>query len=207
MKRTTRLGQFTFVAALTALLLCGSFAWATPASGQDDDDSSGNTYLTSDDYSNDDIIKNVFLKDPEYAKMTADFKHKGSDELDWGWIAPNFNRKSYQTVHITVKDDYGVLNPDFNKAIEQQFAAVAKRLGWKVTSSKSADLELGLDIVGYDEDSHFAFVTTIQPSVELEIRLRDKSGKDVYLIRNREHSGTPSAAAREMAHDVMKQLR
>lgn len=213
MKRSTRHGACAMAIFLVTFFGCG-MVWAAPSpaslspSGQHVD-APENSFLASDDYSDSDKIKGVFLKDAEYAKMTEDFSRNDADEFDWGWAAPGLDLHRYKTVHVIVKDDYGTLNPDFKKYVGEVFEAAAKHLGLRVVAaSKSADLELGLDIVGYDADRHYAFVTMIEPSVELEIRIKDlKSGNDLLLVRNNEHGHNPKVAASDTAHDFMQMLR
>lgn len=209
MKRPTRFSGLTGAGVFALFFLCGSSAWATPPPDQQTTQAPEDSFLASDDYSDSDTIKGVFLKDPEYAKMTEDFTRNDADDFDWGWAAADLNLHAYKTVHVTIKDDYGVFKPEFTKNLQQLFSSVAKRAGLQVVDSKSAaDLELGVDIVGYDSKGHSVWMAMVGPSVELEIRIREtKGGKDLYLVRNSEHSGSPLDAAREMAHDMMDQLR
>lgn len=200
------------MACFLASFFVFGLAWAAPpsppSSGQTVD-APDDSFLASDDYSDSDEIKGVFLKDPEYAKMTEDFSRNDVDEFDWGWAAPGLDLHKYKTVHVIVKDNYGTLNPDFKKYVGEVFGAAVKHLGLKVVdAAKPADLELGLDIVDYDADRHYAFVTMVDPSVELEIRIKDlKSGKDLFLVRNTEHGHNPKAAASDTAHDFLEMLR
>lgn len=211
--KTTTVGFGGCVAAFSFLMFLGGGVHAAPApvSQQQHETVSvpEDSFLASDDYSDDDEIKGVFLKDAEYAKMTEDFSRNDADEFDWGWATPDLDLGQYKTAHVVIKDDFGVMNPDFTDYVSDVFTALAKRLDIKVVDAKSpADLELGVDIIGYDPDQHYAFVTMIDPSVELEMRVRDiKSGKDLYLARNTEHGDDPKAAVSETAHDLLDMLR
>lgn len=206
MKKAIRLAGSTIVVLLLALLTSG-FTGAAPAAHafQSKIDAPSNSFLASDDYKDKSEIKNVFLKDADYAKMTEDFKFNGSDEFDWGWAAPGFDMHKYKTARLVVKDDFGVLDPDFIKYVRTLFESVAKRLGLRIVAAGApADVELGFDVVDYDSESHYAFVTMVQPQVELEVRVRDlKTGQDVFLVRNEEHDATPKAAVTETAQDLL----
>lgn len=166
-----------------------------------------NTFLASDDYKEDEEVVGVFLTDADYAKMTEDFSGNGA-EFDWGWAAPGLDVHKYSSVRLTVKNDSSTLDPNIKDVVRESFTKALKRLGLKVVSSGSADLELALDIVDYNADSTYAFVTMIEPFIELELRLKNLStGKDLLLIRDQEHASTPDAAAVDFAGSVMQFLR
>jgi len=203
-KTSARACALVFVVAFAAgMAYTPSAAARTPSVKAPED-----SFLASDDYQDSDEIVGVFLKDPEYAKMTEDFSPNGP-EFDWGWESAGLDIHQYSTVRITVKNDFGLLDPDYPKYVEQAFTMAMKQLGLKVVDGKApADLDLGIDIVDYSSESHFAVVTMIEPFVELEIRLKStKSGKDLLLIRNQEHNHTPKLAAMETARDLMKTLK
>lgn len=212
MKSTIGFGGCVAVFSILMLLSAGSvFAASTPQPESSNESVSApeDSFLASDDYSDEDEIKGVFLTDAEYAKMTEDFSRNDVDEFDWGWAAADLDLGKYKTAHVVIKDDFGVMNPDFTSYVTGTFASLAKRLGLKVVDADTpANLVIGVDVIGYDPDQHFAFVTMIKPSIGLEMRVRDvKTGEDLYLARNTEHGDTPKAATSETAHDMLNMLR
>jgi hypothetical protein len=51
-------------------------------------------------------------------------------------------------------------------------------------------------------------VARIDPFIEIELRLRDlKAGRDLLLLRNQAHSGTPTDAARRYATLLVRFLQ
>ncbi|HET6726199.1 MAG TPA: hypothetical protein VFH85_09360 [Gammaproteobacteria bacterium] len=181
-------------------------ASAQPAKAEDS--APEDSFLASDDYTDEDEVVGKFLKDPDYAKMTEDFELQGAD-FDWGWAAPNLKISKYSTVHLTVKNDSKSLNPNIKQSVDKSFTAAMKRLGLKAVSSRSrADLELGLDVVDYNPNRTYAFVTMVEPFIEIELRLTNrKTGKDLLLIRNQDHASTPEEAAGEYAGELVQALR
>lgn len=216
MKNYARLVSVAFFIALLAgcSTVSGILPSSSSESGSEDNgavDSAEtvapeDTFLASDDYTDGDEIVGVFLTQSDYAKMREDFARQDV-EFDWGWAAPGLDVSQYSTVHITVENDSSALNPAVEDYVRESFALAMKRLGLEPVSS-GADLELDLAVVDYSSEYTYAFVTMIHPFVEIELRLQNRrTGKDLLLIRNQEHSATPKTAAAEYASDLWQALR
>jgi hypothetical protein len=198
---------FVFAFFIVTCFVAGSFTTAS-ASRKPSVKAPKDSFLASDDYQDDDEVVGVFLHDPDYALMKEDFTRNGADEFDWGWAVPGLDIHKYSTVRVVAKDDFGLLDSSLPDHVKKVFSAAMKRLHLKVVEGDApADLELALDVVDFDADSHFAFVTTIKPMCELEMRLRDlKTNKNLLLVRNQEHAATPKKATTDMARHLLRML-
>lgn len=200
------------VAALVLSLGASFVATATPTGLQATDNTTQpapeNSYIRSDDYKDGDEILGAMLTDADYRKILEDFEF-GDEEFDWGWQAPGFDISKYKTVHLEVSNKTDELNPDIIESVTGPFTAALNRAGLEIVPTDSpADLTLNLAVVDYNTDSTFAWVTTIQPFIEIELRLKDNaSGNNLLLIRNQEHSATPADAAADYAEDFLDGLR
>jgi hypothetical protein len=121
--------------------------------------------------------------------------------------ALGFDLHSYKTVSISVQSFAGLVKPATLDAVREAFTLAAQQLGLAVVK-EGADLELGVAIVDIKRDSTYAYVATIEPFIELEMRLRDvHKGENLILIRNQAHSTTPEDAAFRYADVLIKFLR
>lgn len=215
------MGTYRTLLAATLLAFClagcSAFSGLTSSSDSSSTEASAptNTYLASDDYKDSDEITNTFLNDADYAKMVADVS-RGGAEFDWGWVpgkidsdgdiqSLGFSVGHYHSIYLSpIVDDTGSFDDTVKKALSAGFHKMAARFGWKVVSSKQrADLVLGAHIVDYKADKTYAFVTWIDPFVEIELRMSDRRrGKDLLLLREQKHGTTPAIAARKYARMV-----
>lgn len=122
----------------------------------------------------------------------------------------SFDLASYRTIAIPeVKNFAGLIPTGTQGKVHEAFAAAAKELGLELTAdSAAADLLLEVAIVDLKQDSTYIYFATIQPFIELEVRLRDlKTGDDLLLLRNQAHSDTVDGAAFRYASTLIKFLR
>jgi len=100
-----------------------------------------------------------------------------------------------------------VVRPATLDGVRVAFTLALEQLGLTVVKD-GAPLEMCVAIVDIKRDSTYAYVATIEPFIELEVRLRDaKTGENLVLIRNQAHSTTPEDAAIRYADVLVKFLR
>ncbi len=216
--------------ALGALSI-GTPGWAADYFIESDDYKEGeevvNVFLKAEDYQLmvEDIERNGeafdwgWVKTPGVAEQPAEEAGKGKKmmkRLRRGGPNPaepkelGFQLGSYKTVAIPkVENHSGLISPNSQDAVRDSFVLAMKEAGLEVVADgKSADLELKLAIVDYKRDSTYIYVGTVQPFIELEMRLRDNAkGENLMLLRNQAHSNTPEDAAMNYASTLLKFLR
>jgi hypothetical protein len=196
----------------TRLVLAGALLFSFSALAAD-------TFLKSDDYQ--DELVGKFLADADYALMIDDLE-RNDTEFDWGWVATvsgklrntkslGFDLASYKTVVVTPVQDFSAsLSSDLAGKVHDDFEQGAKALGLEVVpqGSKDAALELGVAIIDLKRERTYAYVAMIDPYIKLEVRLRERAtGRNLVLLRNRSHSGTPEDAALKFAGELVRFLR
>lgn len=174
-------------------------------------------FIKSDDYKDGDEVVGRFLTDAEYQLMVDDVE-RNDEEFDWTWVAAekptkpknlNFSLQG-KKVHIPEVANYaGLTAKNLPPMVAENFGEALKVLGAEVvTDAAAADYELGIAIVDSDSGGGWApYVGRIEPSVELEIRLRDKAGQNLLLVRSQEHGGNAETAVLEFADEFSKFLR
>jgi hypothetical protein len=102
-----------------------------------------------------------------------------------------------------------LVRPATLDAVREAFTLAVEQMGLEVVKDGApADLEFGVAIVDIKRDSTYAYVATIEPFIELEVRLRDVSaGENLLLLRNQAHSTTSDEAAFRYADVLVKFLR
>lgn len=174
-------------------------------------------FIQSDDYKEGDEVVGKFLADADYQLMIDDVE-RNDEEFDWTWVSaekpnkPKVLKFSLQgkKVHIPeVPNLAGLKAKNLPPVVAENFGEAMKILGAEVvTDAAAADYELGIAIVDTDSGGGWApYVGKIDPSVELEIRLRDKDGQNLLLIRSQEHAGDAEDAVLEFADELTKFLR
>ena len=179
--------------------------------------SKADKFIKSDDYKDGDEIVGKFLTDAEYQLMVDDVE-RNDEEFDWTWVAADKPAKPKnlsfslqgKKVHIPEVPNYAGLGAkNLPAVVAENFGEVVKVLGGQVVAdAAAADYELGVAIVDSDTGGGWApYVGRIEPSVELEIRLRDKAGQNLLLIRSQEHGSDAENAVLEFADELSKFLR
>lgn len=175
-------------------------------------------FTQSDDYKDGKEILGKFLVDAEYQLMVDDVE-RNDEEFDWAWVSADkpakpknlkFSLQGKKVYIPEVKNFAGLAAKNLPAAVAENFGEAMKFLGAElVADAGAADYELGMAIVDCDlEGGGWApYVGKILPSVELEIRLKDKSGQNLLLIRNQEHSGDVDQAVLSFADELSKFLR
>lgn len=121
-----------------------------------------------------------------------------------------FDLSTYKTVSVDkVANHAGLIPPTTPDAVRESFVLAMKEIGLEVVQpGEKADLDLGIAIVDYKRDSTFIYVATVQPFIELEVRVRDTAkDENLILLRNQAHSDTPEGAALNYASTLLKFLR
>lgn len=144
-------------------------------------------------------------------KLLGRFKRSGPKTVQ----APrelDFEIKSYATAYVApVQNSAGIIDRELPAIIQDYFNRAFEEYGLKpVQSPDEADLELGLAIVDLDGSTTHVPVYNIrvQPSIELELRLRDRrTGRNLLLIRNQSHSDSAADAALRYANQLVQFLR
>ncbi|HRC84275.1 MAG TPA: hypothetical protein PK413_01550 [Thermoanaerobaculia bacterium] len=174
------------------------------------------TFIQSDDYKDDDEVVGKFLKDEDYRLMIKDIERNGA-EFDWGWVKTkgkvkkpknfDFDLSSYKTITIPkVQNFAGILGKEFPEAVRDYFKEAAETVGLNV--SEKGNLELDIAIVDAKKDSTYIYFAYVQPFIELEIRLKDRStGESLVLLRNQEHGSGIDDAAQQSASEFAKFMR
>jgi hypothetical protein len=122
--------------------------------------------------------------------------------------ALGFDLKSYGTVSVNVQSFFGIVPKETLEKVRESFVLGLEQLGLKVTDDAKAPLELGIAIVDLKRESTYIYFGTIQPFIELEVRLRDTAtGEPLLLLRNQAHSNDPEDAALNYASNVVNFLR
>jgi hypothetical protein len=144
-------------------------------------------------------------KKGRFARLRSRLPRRGPDPTKPG--ALGFDLRSYGKVSLSVQNFAGVVPEKTLAAVREAFTLAAQQLGLAVVKD-GAPLELGIAVVDIKRDSTYAYVATIEPFIELEVRLRDaKTGENLVLIRNQAHSTTPEDAAFRYADVLVKFLR
>lgn len=132
-------------------------------------------------------------------------KRGGPDPATPGLLG--FDLRSYGRVSLSVQNFAGVVPEKTLDAVREAFTLALEQLGLVVVKD-GAPLEMGVAIVDIKRDSTYAYVATIEPFIELEVRLRDpKTGENLVLLRNQAHSTSPEDAAVRYADILVKFLR
>jgi hypothetical protein len=120
-----------------------------------------------------------------------------------------FDLHSYKSVSLSVQNFAGLVRPATLDAVREAFTLAMQQMGLEVVKDGApADLELGVAVVDIKHDSTYAYVATIEPFIELEVRLRDRAtGENLILLRNQAHSTTSDEAAFRYADVLVKFLR
>lgn len=121
----------------------------------------------------------------------------------------SFDLHAYKTAALSVQNFAGLVRPATLDAVREAFTLAMQQMGLQVVpDGTNSDLDLGIAIVDIKRDSTYAYVATIEPFIELELRLRDaKTGENLILLRNQAHSTTSEEAAFRYADVLMKFLR
>jgi hypothetical protein len=178
------------------------------------------TFLDSDDYRDGEEVVGVLLSDDEYGKMIEDVEFRGLD-FDWTWYHADYAKPRKPTRLLFRAADFGTvrvlpvanhapaLAPGLEEEVRELFVQAMERLGLRVVGDgEEAQLELAVAIVDYKADSTYIFVATVDPFIELEVRLRDTaSGQPLVLIRNQDHNSTPVLGAADTAAGLMRLLQ
>ncbi|MBI2569236.1 MAG: hypothetical protein HYV63_19630 [Candidatus Schekmanbacteria bacterium] len=161
-----------------------------------------------------------FLTDAEYRIMAEELERNDA-ELDWGWAKAAtgreyrprelaFDLRPYKSVRIAMIDSVArQVYPDVEDVVEYHFEAMMKRFGLAIVADPEApvEVELGLAVVDLSVTPTYAFVTTIPPFIELELRLRElKSGDTLLLIRHQETSSSIGAATSDWVNRLVELL-
>lgn len=182
-------------------------------------------FTESDDYKEGEEVVGVFLKDAEYQRMVEDIERNDVD-LDWGWAKTTtpderkkrrlqepkqlgFDLRSYKTVRIPEVESFtGDIDLRERVAIRGFFGVRMEEFGLEPVEEGNADLELSMAIVDVDRDHTYIYFGTIEPSIEIELRLREvSSGQDLLLVRHQSHGRDPESAAQKMAYELVQFLR
>jgi hypothetical protein len=186
-------------------------ALALPAASRAD------KFVQSDTYKEGDEVVGKFLTDAEYQLMVDDVE-RNDEEFDWTWVSadkPNkpktlkFSLQGKKVHILEVPNLAGLTAKNLPPLVAENVGEALKIVGAEiVTDPAAADYELGMAIVDSDKGGGWApYVGRIEPSVELELRLRDKSGQNLLLIRHQEHGGNGEDAVLEFADELSKFLR
>ncbi|MCZ7652542.1 MAG: hypothetical protein M5U13_15775 [Thermoanaerobaculia bacterium] len=209
--------------ALALLAGCSTLATAREKLGGGDGtprQARYDTFLDSDDYRDGEEVVGAFLTDADYGKMIEDLEYRGVS-FDWSWVlaaggrrheptALGFSLSSYRTIHVApVRNVAGKIAPRIEEEVHEVLTEAMRQLGLEVVASPdAADLVLGAAVVDYKADGTYVYFATVDPYVELEIRLHDRvAGQDLLLVRHRDHNKTPALGAADTAGDLMRFLR
>lgn len=173
-------------------------------------------FIKSDDYKEGEEVVGKFLTDADYALMTDDFERNGQ-EFDWGWAKAEkpskpkkllFDPKSIKTVSIPKPPNYaGLIANNLVDVVHENAKLLAQEMGWQVVADgQPADAELSMAIVDAKADKTFVVVATVDPFIELELRLAIR-GEQVLIIRNQAHSNTPGDASLKFMDELGKFLK
>jgi hypothetical protein len=223
--------KFAVLGLALGALSIGTPGWAAEYFIESDDFKEGeeivNVFLKADDYQLmvEDIERNGeafdwgWVKTPGAVEQPAEEAGKGKKmmkRLRRGGPNPaepkelGFQLGSYKTVAIPkVENHSGLISPNAQDTVRESFVLAMKEAGLTVVAEgKPADLELKLAIVDYKRDSTYIYVGTVQPFIELEMRLRDTAkGENLMLLRSQSHSNTPEDASLNYASTLLKFLR
>lgn len=186
-------------------------AFALPAASRAD------KFVSSDTYKEGDEVVGKFLTDAEYQLMVDDVE-RNDEEFDWTWVSADkpgkpkalkFSLQGKKVYIAEVPNLAGLTAKNLPPLVAENVGEALKVVGAEiVTDPAAADYELGMAIVDNDKGGGWApYVGRIEPSVELELRLRDKAGQNLLLIRHQEHGGNGEDAVLEFADELSKFLR
>lgn len=223
-----RLKAFGF--ALVSLCLLTESARAAEYFSETDDYKDGeeivNVFLKEDDYRKmvEDITRNGETFDWGWVK-TADAQPAEAPSGKGGLMGKirrggggrgnpseprnlGFSLDSYKTVSIPKVENFaGMIPGETQVKVRDSFVQAMETAGLKVVEGQ-ADLELKLAIVDLKTDGTYVYFATVDPFIELEMRLKETAtGENLMLLRNQAHSDTPEAAAFNYASTLLKFLR
>ena len=176
-------------------------------------------FTKSDDYKDGEEVIGKFLTDPDYRLMIDDVE-RGDADFDWAWVKTGdgkmkakvkslgFELAAGQTVVVpeAVNLHRGMLPPGTVEAVRKNLVAGMESLGLKVVDS-GGDYTLATALVDVKQDSTFAFVATVKPFVELELKLTDRAGEPLARIRDQAHGDNVEVATFNFAEELVKFLR
>jgi hypothetical protein len=190
-------------AALAALILPAT-AWA-------------DKFVQSDTYKEGDENIGKFLTDAEYQLMVDDVE-RNDEEFDWTWISAEkpakpknlkFSLQGKKVFIAEVQNFAGLAAKNLPPVVAENVGEAFKYVGAEVVAdAAAADYELGMAIVDSDTGGGWApYVGRIEPSIEIELRLKERGGANVLLIRHQEHASDGENAALEFADELSKYLK
>jgi hypothetical protein len=175
------------------------------------------TFIKSDDYKDGEEVVGKFLNDDDYRLMVEDIE-RNKQEFDWGWVRAEgkadkpkklgFDVRAIKTVSIPTPSNHaGLIAASLIEPVAENAKLFAQQMGWTVVAAgQAADAELGIAIVDAKADRTFAVVATIDPFIELEVRLT-AAGQTVLLVRNQAHSNSPADASLKFMDELSKFLQ
>ena len=174
-------------------------------------------FMSSDTYKEGDENVGKFLTDAEYQLMVDDVE-RNDEEFDWTWVSADkpakpktlkFSLQGKKVYIAEVPNLAGLTAKNLPPLVAENVGEALKVVGAEIVAdAAAADYELGMAIVDNDKGGGWApYVGRIEPSVEIELRLRDKSGQNLLLIRHQEHSSNGEDAVLEFADELSKFLR
>ena len=195
--------KILMAAALAALTLPGAL-WA-------------DKFVKSDTYKEGDEVVGKFLVDAEYQLM-VDEVERNDEEFDWAWVSAekpnkpknlNFSLQGKKVYIAEVQNLAGLAAKNLPPLVAENVGEAFKFVGAElVADAAAADYELGMAIVDSDTGGGWApYVGRIEPSIELELRLKEKGGANVLLIRHQEHGSDGENAVLEFADELSKFLK
>jgi predicted kinase len=113
------------------------------------------------------------------------------------------------TVSLSIQNFAGLVRPATLDAVREAFTLAMQQMGLEVVKDgtfwRHRARHRHRDI---KRDSTYAYVATIEPFIELEVRLRDTAkGENLILLRNQAHSTASDEAAFRYADVLVKFLR
>lgn len=174
-------------------------------------------FIKSDTYKEGDEAIGKFLVDAEYQLM-VDEVERNDEEFDWVWVSAdkpnkpknlNFSLQGKKVFIPDVQNFAGLAAKNLPPLIAENIGEAFKYAGAEIVAdAAAADYELGMAIVDTDTGGGWApYVGRIEPSVEIELRLKEKGGANLLLIRHQEHASDGENAVLEFADELSKFLK
>jgi hypothetical protein len=197
------MNKILLAATLAALALPGTL-WA-------------DKFIKSDTYTEGDEVVGKFLVDAEYQLM-VDEVERNDEEFDWAWVSAekpnkpknlNFSLQGKKIYIAEVQNFAGLAAKNLPPKVAEDVGEAFKYAGAEIVAdAAAADYELGMAIVDSDTGGGWApYVGRIEPSIEIELRLKEKGGSNLLLIRHQEHASDGENAVLEFADELSKFLK
>jgi hypothetical protein len=141
--------------------------------------------------------------------MRGRMRRRSGPKLDANPKQLGFALSDYKTVHVPeIANHAGIVKPEELAQVRDALVAAVGEMGLTLADSEDkADLVLEAALVDLGREGGGFGLIQVQPFIELEVRLRERGGRALFLARTQKHAREAFDASLTLASQVALALR